>query len=151
MNIFRALLKEGSQIFSLNHNFSASHLVPQAISAVQNAVALYDAMDIEINRLLNTPIDSPVALLGAVAGARPKDEGRGLTEWEKRFDALVAEYKADYNANLRGTAWGIVMAAEGTDEHRSRARKGGKDLQRVNRMLTGNYPLTERALTLVGQ
>jgi hypothetical protein len=147
MNMFRALLKDGSQLFSLGHNFSSRLLIPTAIEAVQNAVKLYDEMDIEIERLLSIKVAQPVELLGQIAGVRP-DEGRALTEWEKRFDALVAEYKADYNTNLRGTAWGIVMASEGADEHRSRVR-GNRDLQRVNRMLTGNYPLTTRALALV--
>jgi hypothetical protein len=149
MNMFRALLKGGSQLFSLGHNFSSRLLVPTAMEAVQNAVKLYDEMDIEIERLLSIKIDSPVQLLGAIAGVRPDEPGRGLTEWEKRFDALCAEYKADYNTNLRGTAWGIVMASEGADEHRSRVVRGNRDIQRVNRMLTGNYPLTTRALALV--
>lgn len=149
MNMFRALLKSGSQLFSLNHNFSAQHLVPKAMEAVQNAVRLYDEMDIEINRLLNVKIDQPVQLLGRIAGERPTEDGRGMTEWEKRFDALCAEYKADHNANLRGTAWGIIMAAEGTDEHRGRVRNGGRDIQRVSRILTNQYPLTQRALELV--
>ena len=148
MNMFRALLKGGSQIFSLNHNFSAQHLIPYAMAAVQNAVNLYDQMDIEIERMLSMPVSSPVEVLGRLAGSRPTEDGRGLTEWEKRFDALCAEYKADYNSNLRGTAWGIVMAAEGTDEHRSKVNKGQRDTQRINRMLTGNYPLTMRAMEL---
>lgn len=148
MNMFRALLRGGSQLFSLNHNFSARLLIPTAMEAVQNAVKLYDEMDIEIERLLSVKIDRPVEMLGQIAGTRP-DDGRALTEWEKRFDALCAEYKADYNENIRGTAWGVVMAAEGADEHRSRVVRGNRDIQRVNRMLTGNYPLTTRALELV--
>lgn len=148
MNMFRALLKGGSQIFSLNHNFSAQHLIPFAMAAVQNAVNLYDQMDIEIERLLSIKIEQPVQVLGMLAGQRPSKDGRGLTEWEKRFDSLCEEYKADYNSNLRGTAWGIVMAAEGTDEHRSKVAKGKRDTQRITRMLTGNYPLTMTAMDM---
>ena len=61
---------------------------------------------------------------------------------------MCEEYKADYNSNLRGTAWGIVMAAEGTDEHRSKVAKGKRDTQRITRMLTGNYPLTTTAMDM---
>lgn len=148
MNMFRALLKDGSQLFSLGHNFSARHLIPTALEAVQNAVKLYDEMDIEIERLLSVKVSNAMDIIGKIAGERP-DEGRALTEWEKRFDAIVAEYRADYNDNIRGTAWGVVMAAEGADEHRSRVIRGNRDIQRVNRMLTGSYPLTSRALSLV--
>lgn len=146
MNMFRALLKGGSQIFRLNHSFSAQHLIPFAIAAVQNAVALYDEMDIEIERLLN--MEAKAIDIKIIAGQRPDKEGRGLTEWEKRVESIRAEYTADYNSNIHGTAWGMVMAAEGADEHHSKVSKGQRDTQRITRMLTGNYPLTMQALSL---
>ena len=148
MNMFRVLLKSGSKLFSLHHGWGSHRLLGTAMQAVQDSVRVFDEFDIEIEKMLNIKIDRPMDILGEVAGKRPTESGRALTEWEKRFDELVMEYKADFNTNLRGTAWGIVMAAEGTDEHRSRAR-GNRDHQRIGRLLTNSYPLTERALTLV--
>lgn len=148
MNMFRALLKGGSQIFRLGHNWSSRQLIPTAIKAIQDAVRLYDEMDIEIERLLDIKVADPMPMFHTIAGERPDKDGRALTEWDRRFDALVAEYNAEYNSNIRGTAWGVVMAAEGADEHHSRVR-GSRDSQRIGRMLTGTYPLTSRALALI--
>ena len=53
------------------------------------------------------------------------------------------------NTALVGTALGVVMAAQGADEHTSRVKKGQRDEQRIGRMITANYPLAARALVSV--
>lgn len=152
MNMFRALMKSGSKLFSLSHNPNSQRLLSSAITAVQNAVRVYDEMDLEIEKLLNTKVTNIEAhnnLFTRIAGTQPSQEGRAYTEWERRYELLRNEYNAPHNANIHGTAWGVVMAAEGVDEHYSKCRRGQRDFQRINRVLTNNYPLTERALALI--
>jgi hypothetical protein len=151
MNMFRALMKSGSRLFSLSHNPNSQRLLSSAITAVQNAVRVYDEMDLEIEKLLNTKVTNnmTMSLMQKIAGKQPSQQGRAYTEWERRYDLLLKECWADHNQNINGTAWGIVMAAEAVDEHYSKCRRGQRDFQRINRVLTNNYPLTERALALI--
>lgn len=149
MNQFPAIFRKGSELLSLGHTWSAAQALPTAMRALQDSVRIYDEMDAEIERLLSTPVNAPMHVLGQVVGPRP-EEGRAVTEWEKRFDAIVAEYRAEWNDNIRGTAWGVVMAAQGADEHASKSKRGLKDTQRVLRVIRNQYPLMGRALTLVG-
>jgi hypothetical protein len=151
MNMFRALLRSGSKIFSLSHNINQGRLIPFALKAVQDAVRIYDAMDAEIEQLLKYQVtdEMSVPMMGKIAGKRPDTDGRALTEWERRLDLLLSEYNSDHNANIKNTGWGIVMAAEAVDEHYSRCAPGKRGVQRISRILADNYPLTERAFALV--
>ena len=151
MNMFRALLRSGSKIFSLSHNLNQRRLIPFALKAVQEAVRIYDAMDVEIEKLLNYEVTETMSnsLMQKIAGKRPEVEGRAYTEWVNRLDNLHREYNSDHNANIKGTGWGIVMAAEAVDEHYSRCTANKRDVQRINRIMTDNYPLTTRAFALV--
>lgn len=154
MNQFPAIRRGGATLFKLGHTWSASQAMPTAIAALQDATRVWDDMDREIERLLSTPITSPGAVAETIAGHRPadKEEGqpnRALTEWEKRVEAIMDEYQADWNAEVRGTGWGMVMAAQGVDEHCSRVRGGNRELQRLTRVAEDRYPLMNRALAVV--
>jgi hypothetical protein len=154
MNQFPAIRKGGASLFKLGHTWSAKLALPTAVTALQDATRIWDDMDREIERLLSIPITYPGELAEQIAGVKPadKEEGqanRALTEWEKRFTAIVDEYRADWNANIHGTGWGMVMAAQAVDEHHGRVRGGERDLQRINRIAEDRYPMMTRALALV--
>lgn len=150
MNQFPHLRRTGESLFKLGHTWSSSQAIPTAIKAVQDAARHFDDLDREIEVLLNTPLLSPPKrLFEEIAGPRPDKDGRGLTLWEDRVDSLWAEFYAPHNANIVDTGFGVVMAAQAVDEHGSKVRKGERDLQRVGRVISGSYPLMERALTLV--
>ena len=149
MNQFPKLMRRGeSAIFKLGHRWSARQAMGTAIAAVQDAMVTFDDMDREMHRLLEVEVSNPFGFAAEIAGPRP-DDGRARTEWDKRFDAIVAEYHADHNEPVRGTAWGMVMAAQGVDEHGSRCKNGRRGLQRHLRVVNGSYPLASRALALV--
>lgn len=139
----------GEQMVAVAHTATASQRLFQAVQAVQVAVAAFDEWDVALQQLLNTPLRAN-DIFKRIAGDRPDEDGRALTEWENRLDNLWAEYSEDFNTNLVGTAAGIVMAAQGADEHRGRCGKGNRETQRMGRVLTGSYPMAQRAMDLVG-
>lgn len=149
MNQFPSIFQGGAELFKLGHTWSAQQALPTAVKALQDATREWDQMDRDIERLLSTPITDPIAVASEIAGQRPSEEGRALTEWNKRLDAIYEEYRAEYNTNIQGTAWGMVMAAQAVDEHHGRAKNGNRQLQRVGRIATHNFPLMNRALELV--
>jgi hypothetical protein len=144
MNQWTGMLKDQRRIFRVSHTMTAKQRIAVAHHAVIEAVRQFDEVDAEIERLLNTP-SGIASVTTQIIGDRPTEAGRALTEWEKRLDALYDEYKADFNANLQGTALGIVMAAQGVDEHGGR-QVADRTQQRVNRILTANYPMMQKAL-----
>lgn len=148
MNQFPTLMKGGHKLFSLGHNFKHASMVGMAMDAVIKAVEMQDEMDIAIRRLLATPAQHDLFL--DALGTMPEEPGKGRTIWEQRYSNVMDEYRAAHNANLHGTAWGQVMALQGVDEHFGRVRHGERDAQRLTRMVTNNYPLTNRALELLG-
>lgn len=151
MNQFRMLHSSGDQLFKLGHTWSAAKAFPTAIQALQDATRQFDEMDRQIEILLNTPLlSSPMKMLSDSVGERPEKAGRAQTHFDTRFEQIVSEYTAGHNAGAFGTAWGLIMAAQAVDEHASKCKAGGRDVQRTMRVLANNYPMTERALALVG-
>lgn len=149
MNQWSGMMKDQQRIFSVRHTITADQRIKLAHHAVVEAVRQFDEMDRLINQLLDTPVRLS-EVEEAIVGKRPDDAtGRAQTEWTKRSEALWAEYSADWNTHLAGTALGVVMAAQGVDEHAGRCKHGQREQQRLNRMVTSNYPMMHRALAAV--
>ena len=152
MNQFPAITRNGNELFKLGHTWSASMAIPTAIKAIQDATRTFDEMDVQIAALMDTKLshDDARQLLRKVAGDRPEESGHAQTIYDNKAAALSTEYLSEHNASIFHTAWGVVMAAQAVDEHASKATKGGKPVQRIQRVLDGAYPLMSRALELVG-
>lgn len=152
MNQFTVARKQGKRLFTVRHTASADWAIVAAKQALVEQVKQYDAVDEELQRLLNTEItlsEVRTQIIGQRPDVTPANQ-RAITMYDSAWDRLVAEYTADWNMDHMGTAFGVVMAAQGADEHSSRCRNGQRDAQRVNRLIRSNYPLMERALTAVG-
>jgi hypothetical protein len=149
LNQWTGLLNSaGKPMATVPHTATAPQRLFQAVSALQVAVTVFDEWDQALTDLLNTPTRAKEHF-HFIAGVRPDQEGRAMTEWENRLDRLWAEYQQDFNANLIGTAAGVFMAAQGADEHSGRCGRNKRDEQRVGRMLTSAYPMAARALVSV--
>lgn len=144
MNQWTSLTKGKPRLVSIRHTASAHDQVQEAIRLLEATFAQFSEWDEALRRLVETPARIS-DYQQIICGDRP-DDGRAAWEWRKRVDNLWNEYEQDFNANLVGTAAGVVMAAQGADEHASRCRNGGRDQQRVGRMLNGNYPMASRAM-----
>lgn len=139
---------KGSKLISIAHTASAEDRIKMAHRTLQASLAEFDEWDRALVELLNTPMRANDAFK-AIAGPRPDKEGRALTEWENRIDRLWAEYSEDFNADLVGTGLGVLMAAQGVDEHRGRVKKGQRDEQRIGRLIDNKYPMAERAMKIL--
>lgn len=154
-NQFPAIFKGGAKLISLGHSWTAAQAIPTAIRTLQDATRIFDEMDLEIARLMDTPLPgSPIRLIEKVVGEKPSPTsddkpGRLLTNWSTQVSRMEDEYCAAHNANAFGSAWGLVMAAQAVDEHGTRAKAGQKQQQRTQRILDNDYPRMQRALALV--
>lgn len=147
-NQFTLARKQGKRLFNIRHTSGAEWAIVAAKQALIEQVKQYDAVDDELSRLLDTPV-TMTEVRTAIIGERPAVGGRPQTNWDATWDRLVAEYTADWNIDHMGTAFGVVMAAQGADEHSSRCKKGQRDTQRINRLVKSNYPMMDRALEAV--
>ena len=143
------------RLVSVRHTMQSGWQITAARTALQAAVRSYDALDKELYRLMNTEValhDVQEQLMG---GTRPTvvhgDEDQAKQErarnrFDRDWEKLMLEYTADWNVDHMGTAFGVVMAAQGVDEHSSRVKNGQRQAQRVGRVINGNWPLMARAL-----
>lgn len=152
MNTFSmAMGKANQMVHTVRHTSNALQYVYEAEQAVKQAVQTFDLLDLEIERLLMQEM-SPAETAGLfkkVIGERPDEKGRSQTMWENTLDSIVAELKADHNDNIRGTAWGAVMAVNGYELWGQTVRGQKREEKQFKALLDGKYPLTERALALV--
>lgn len=153
-NQIRGLIggKQGSKrLVSVRHTASADWHVKAAEQTLIEYVREIDEIDHEIQRLLEIELQPAEAraLVTKLAGQEPDDLGRAHTLWENRRDAIRAEWRAPWNEHIAHTALGVVMAAQGYDEHRSKCARGKRDQARTRRLITGDYPTMDRALALV--
>lgn len=153
----KAERKNNRRLVCVRHTSSSQWALHAAQHALIEYVREVDEIDVELQRLLEielNDIDQAFAV-GVAAGDMPKpldDQGhvnRAFTQWETRFNEIRAEYNAPWNEHLRGTALGVVMAAQGYDEHRSRCRKGEREFARTRRLMTADYPAMQRVLAAV--
>ena len=148
-NQWTAFTRGTNRIVSISHTQSAEQNIKFAHFALETAMEELDVWDRALIELRDTRLDDATLrrAMRAAVGPEPEKEGRSKTEWSNRYDRIWAEYRENHNANLVGTMLGVVMAAQGSDEHLGRvAKKVGRDEQRVGRMIDGNYPQAARAM-----
>jgi hypothetical protein len=144
----RMMRSSGDKLVAIPHTASHEERTRLAIKLVQDSVQVFDEWDRALRELTTTPVRAGDHFK-VIAGERPED-GRALTEWENRVDRLWAEYSQDFNSQLIGTAAGVLMAAQGVDEHGSKVNFGQRDAARIGRVIAGNYPLANAALASLG-
>lgn len=151
MNTFSMAMGKASQmVHTIRHTSNAAQYIYEAENAVKAAVQTFDLLDLEIEQLLTTKMSptQTLSLFKKVMGERPDEKGRALTMWDNTFDAIVAEFKADHNDNIRGTAWSAVMAVNGYELWGQTVRGQKREEKQFKALLDGKYPMTEKALVL---
>lgn len=144
--------RTGTRIVRIPHTKSATERIGAAKDILRAAVHEVDAIELELRRLLETPMTvetAAAAAVGPAPRARIGDDGqvtnaRAISTWEAKLMAFRAELAQDYNDHIAGTALGAVMAAQALDEHGSRS--ADRDKARVDRIIAGNYPTMNRVL-----
>lgn len=147
-NQWTQFTKGKNRIVSVSHTASFEDQLRMAHRALEAAVTQWDEWDIALRKLTATPMRASEAFTN-ILGDRPDEDGRKRTEWENRLDRLWDEYSKDFNAGLIGTAAGVLMAAQGCDEHRSKVKRGMRDEQRIGRLIDASYPTAQRAMAYI--
>lgn len=151
MNTFSMTMGKASQLVqTIRHTTNAESYAIAAQDALRAAVEQFDLLDLEIENLLSIEMSKSdtFTTFKRVLGDRP-DSGRSLTMWDKAFDGIVEEWNADFNSNIRGTAWGTVMAVNGYELWGQTARGQSTAQKQMRHLLDGRYDLTAKTLTLV--
>lgn len=152
MNTFSMAFGKASQLVqTIRHTTNATQYAAQAESALKQALQTFDLLDMEIETLLNTEHSKQDTfnVFKSVLGERPSEQGRSQTMFDKAFDGIVGEWNADHNQNIRGTAWGTVMAVNGYELWGQPARGQTVAEKQFKHLLDGRYKLTEKALAMV--
>ena len=138
--------------YTIRHTTNAMDYVREAQAGIATVTANWQAMDAQIARLIDTELergDFASEIIPEVIGEAPEAEGRGLTMWEQKFDAIVDLYDAPHNEAIVDTAWGAVNAINEYEEWGIKPRGQTVQEQQFKRLLTGSYDLTRKALALV--
>jgi phage/plasmid-like protein (TIGR03299 family) len=152
MNTFSAAMGKANElVHTVRHTSNALAYVKEAEDSVKQAVATFDLMDLEIERLLSMPITKTemYSQVKQVIG-EPTNTKIGMTKWNNHLDDILREYDADFNSNIKNTQWGFVMAINGYELWHQAARKQTKSQKQMLHLLNGQYPLTQKALAVVG-
>lgn len=139
--------RNSHRLVSVSHTLSAEERIAAAKDTLRQLTHEMDDLELEIQRLIE--IELSPAMAADIAAPRPEEDadGRALAAWEHRHVGFMAEYERDYNAHVRGTALGAVLAAQAFDEHYSRSTD--RDAARVNRIINANFPTMRRVLEAV--
>lgn len=157
MNTFSMALGKTKAIHTVRHTANAMDYMGNAREAVGMAIASSKAMDLRIERLLDTEytadkmLDPKKGLIAQIDKARPEKEGRGQSEWDKRFDAIVDAYTQEYNLPIMDTAWGAVNAVQEFEQWGKGVRKRSMADAQMSRLMDGTWPLTTAALKVVSK
>lgn len=129
----------------VRHTRNAEQIATAALRAVEGMMTAMDDFDREVERLLRVEADKQTLtreVIPAILGDRPDDKaGRQLTNWEKAFDGIVAEWDG---FTEQSTAYDVVQAVQGFEQH-TRTTRGNRDVSNINRLLRDNFPLTAKA------
>jgi len=156
MNTFAMHLGETADI-ELRHTSKVDERLALAKLTIDALYAHSAELDAEIEQLLSMPFaDSEYERL-VVADLNPKpavEDGiaippRKLTNWMNRQEAFLNAYKRPDQENIKGTAWGAIMAVNSYENWAQRIKKGSRSENQAVKALRGNYPLTARARQLV--
>jgi phage/plasmid-like protein (TIGR03299 family) len=147
-----SLAVRGRAEYTIRHTTNAMDYVAEAKAGLSMATANWQAMDKWVKAMLDAKLDSAdfaTSFLPKIVGERPAEEGRSKTMWDAKFDSIMAAYDADHNEAIVGTAWGAVNAVNEYELWGIKPR--GREVHEAQfaRLLSGQYELTRKAMSLV--
>ena len=130
-NTLNYAMKSAKQSFKIRHTATAEGKIVAAREALGLSVAYFDEFSAQANELFKRDVtDKKFSEIIKAIYPKPEDEKKAaLTRWENKVVLLDELYhNSDTNANIKGTAWGVVNAlTERLDYYRT-GRKGGENL-----------------------
>lgn len=153
MNTFDWAVNKSKAIVTLRHTRNVQDYLGQAEQTLREAYNHYDAIDKEIEALMNeievSRKDFTDRLVPVLVGEKPDKEGRGQTLWQGRKDGLIAAWDRPDQANIAGTGWGAVMAVNSYENWTQGVRGTTRSEAQARRAVRGDFPLTSKAKNLL--
>lgn len=140
--------------YVIRHTTNALDYVEEAKAGLRAANANELAMDATIERLIDTELSGDDFMVDIVPQImdrdRPEKDGRSQTMYDEKFAAIMACYDAEHNEAIVDTAWGAVNAVNEYEEWGITPRDQEQHERQMGMLVKGQYPLTRKALALVG-
>jgi len=130
-NTLNFAMKRAKQSFKIRHTATVDGKIAAAREALGMSVAYFDEFSKQANELFEREVtNSQFSKIINTLYPKPESDSKGaITKWENKVVLLDELYhNSPTNANIKGTAWGVVNAlTERLDYYRT-ARKGGESL-----------------------
>lgn len=131
-NTLNFAMKKAKQSFKIRHTQTVDGRIAQAREALGLSIAYFDEFSMQANELFKREV-TDVQFSKIINTLYPKpelDKKGSLTKWENKVVLLDELYhNSPTNANIKGTAWGVVNAlTERLDYFRTARKNGGESL-----------------------
>jgi len=130
-NTLNFAMKSAKQSFKIRHTQTVDGKIAQAREALNLSVAYMDEFSKQAHTLFEREVsDKKFSEIINKLYPKPDTDKKGsFTKWENKVVLLDELYhNSETNANIKGTAWGVVNALTERLDYFRTARKGGESL-----------------------
>ena len=131
-NTLNFAMKSAKQSFKIRHTQTVDGKIAQAREALNLSVAYFDEFSKQAELLFQREVtDKKFSEIINTLYPKPEHDKKGsLTKWENKVVLLDDLYhNSETNANIKGTAWGVVNAlTERLDYYRTARKANGESL-----------------------
>ena len=130
-NTLNFAMKRAKQSFKIRHTQTVDGKIAQAREALNLSVAYMDEFSKQAHELFEREVtNAQFSKIINTLYPKPESDKKGsLTKWENKVVLLDELYhNSETNANIKGTAWGVVNALTERLDYFRTARKGGESL-----------------------
>jgi phage/plasmid-like protein (TIGR03299 family) len=129
-NTLNLAMKKAKQSFKIRHTQTVDGKIAAARQALGLTFAYFDEFEKQAQELFSIEVTN--AKFSEIINKmypKPEEDKKGsIKKWENKIITIEDLYHAPHNANIKGTAWGVVNTfTERLDYHRT-ARKEGNSL-----------------------
>ena len=147
-----SMIRNGQTVANISHTASADIKLEGLHRVILGVLRHQDEWNDALIGLLNTEARLATTLDSVFgrypnmpAAADANEAARIQRRWEERRTAVVDEYQKDFNDHVRGTAFGVLMAFQGREEHIDGNGNMRTEQQKIGRFCKQTQPLAEKA------
>jgi phage/plasmid-like protein (TIGR03299 family) len=130
-NTLNFAMRKAKQSFKIRHTATVDGKIAAAREALGMSVAYFDEFSKQANELFTREVtNAQFSKIINTLYPKPEADKKGaITKWENKVVLLDELYhNSPTNANIKGTAWGVVNALTERLDYFRTARKGGESL-----------------------
>jgi len=147
-----SMLKNGETIATIAHTASANLKLSMVHDKVMQVLKHQDEwnqaiIDLSLQSARITPMLD--RLYGSAPNTTDCQTARAangvISRWESNRDRILTEYRKPFNADLNGTALGVLWAVQGAEEHTDGRGNLRTEQSKIGRFISQTQPLAEKA------